>query len=123
VDQDERLGTPQLFAGWAGEDAAAWERAVGTSVTHLSRGNGTVTLIAQEASGVAVHVRYSGTGAVRAHALWEFRTEVTRMTLPAGLTRADLLPAARARRIRQERDRKAKQEARLLAIAHGRTVR
>ena len=112
MDHEQRLANPQLFAVWAGEDVEAWEQAVGTSVTHTSRGPGTVTSVSRDAGDISIHVRYIR--GVHEHALWEFRTEITRMTLPAGLARADLLPAARAHRIQQTIDRRDAQAARLL---------
>lgn len=112
MDHDQRLANPQLFAFWAGEDVEAWEHAVGTSITHISRGPGTVTSVSQDAGNIGIHVGYIQ--GVHEHPLWEFRTEITKMTLPAGLSRADLLPAARAHRIQQTIDRRDAQAARLL---------
>lgn len=119
MEQDFTLSNPQLFAGWAGDDVQAWEQAIGTSVTHLSRGAGTVMQVSREAGIIAIHVRYNGS--VHEHALWEFRTEIRNMTLPPGLTRTDLLPAARERRKQQAIDRRAAQEARLISIRQRRT--
>lgn len=120
MNEDHRLGTPQLFAGWAGDDVVSWEQAVGTSVIHLSRGAGTVTQISREVGNIVIHVRYDG--AVHAHALWEFRTEIRNMTLPPGLTRSDMLPAARERLKQQAADRRAAQEARLILIRQKRRI-
>jgi hypothetical protein len=114
MDQDQRLGNPQLFAAWAGEEMQAWEQLAGVSVTHTSRGRGTVAHVSQDMGYITIHVRYNG--AVREHPLWEFRTEIMNMTLPAGLTRADLLPAARARRVLETEAKRSAQEARM-AIA------
>lgn len=109
VDEERRLSTSKLFAGWAGDDFPSWEQAVGASVTHLSRGDGQVTNVSQEAGIIAVHVQYARD--THSHALWEFRTELTHMTLPAGLARADLIPRAKARRLRQEREKRAEHAA------------
>lgn len=120
MDQIHRLANPQLFASWAGDDFHAWEQAIGTSVTHLSRGSGTVTHVSREMGSIVIHVRYGG--AVHEHALWEFRTEVTSMTLPAGVARADLFPAARAQSILQEKARRTAQEARLVLARERRRI-
>jgi hypothetical protein len=120
VDQAQALSNSQLFAGWAGEDVQSWEQAVGTSVIHVSRGAGTVSHVSREAGTIAVHVQY--TRDLHEHALWEFRTEIRNMTLPAGLTRADLLPAARERQQQQAVDRRAAQEARLTQMRQRRSI-
>ncbi len=120
MEQDFTLSNPQLFAGWAGDDVQAWEQAIGTSVTHLSRGNGTVMQVVREAGNIAIHIRYNGT--IHEHPLWEFRTEIRNMTLPLGLTRTDLLPAARERRKQQTIERRAAQEARLIVMRQRRTI-
>jgi hypothetical protein len=109
MDEERRLSTSKLFAGWAGDDVHSWEQAVGASVTHLSRGDGQVTNVSQEAGIIAVHVQYARDS--RRHALWEFRTELRDMTLPEGLTRADLIPRAKARRLRREQARRAEHAA------------
>ena len=120
MDQAQALSNSQLFAGWAGEDVQSWEQAVGTSVIHVSRGAGTVSHVSREAGNIAVHVQY--TSAIHEHALWEFRTEIKNMTLPSGLTRADLLPAARERQKQQAVDRRAAQEARLILMRQRRSI-
>jgi hypothetical protein len=120
VDQARALSNSQLFAGWAGDDVSSWEQAVGTSVIHVSRGAGTVSHISREAGNIAVHIQY--TRSIHEHALWEFRTEIRNMTLPAGLTRADLLPAARERQKQQAVDRRAAQEARLILMRQRQSV-
>jgi hypothetical protein len=109
MDEERRLSTSKLFAGWAGDDFPSWEQAVGASVTHLSRGDGQVTNVSSEAGIIAVHVQYARDS--RRHALWEFRTELTNMTLPEGLTRTDLIPTAKARRLRREQERRAARAA------------
>ncbi|MGD9889783.1 MAG: hypothetical protein AB7R89_14485 [Dehalococcoidia bacterium] len=120
MDQAQTLSNSQLFASWAGEDVQSWEQAIGTSVTHVSRGAGTVSNVSREAGNIAVHVQY--TRAVHAHALWEFRTEIRNMTLPTGLTRADLLPATRERQKQQAEDKRAAQEARLILMRQRRNI-
>ncbi len=98
MDIEERLSDQQLFARWADEDLASWERAVGMSLTHLSRGAGRIGAVSSAGGVIAVQVDYARSHYV--HATWELRTEFTGMTLPAGITRADLIPGARARRLR-----------------------
>jgi hypothetical protein len=120
VDQAQALSNSQLFAGWAGDDVQSWEQAVGTAVIHVSRGAGTVSHVSREAGNIAVHVKY--TSAVHEHALWEFRTEIKNMALPNGLTRADLLPAARERQKQQAEDRRTAQEARLILMRQRRSI-
>jgi hypothetical protein len=104
MDDERRLSTSKLFASWAGEDFHSWQQAVGASVTHLSRGSGQVTSVSQEAGIVSVHVRYLR--ADRSHPLWEFRTELTNMTLPEGLTRDDLIPTVKAQRLLKEQEKR-----------------
>jgi hypothetical protein len=104
MDEERRLSTSKLFANWAGEDFPSWQQAIGASVTHLSRGNGHVTDVSREAGIISVHVQYLRDS--RSHALWEFRTELTTMTLPAGLAREDLIPTVRARRLLQEEEKR-----------------
>jgi hypothetical protein len=117
VDEEQRLSDPQLFARWAREDVDAWRQAINLSVTHLSRGTGQVIDVSQEEGGLSVHVQYARSG--RKHPLWEMRTEFTRMTLPEGLTRADLIPTIKARRLLQERAKQADREA-FASNGHGR---
>jgi hypothetical protein len=105
MDEEYRMSGPLLFARWAGEDFQSWYQAIGVSVTHLSRGNGRVTNVSQEGGTVFVHVQYAKEG--RVHALWEFRTELTHMSLPDGLTRDDMITPVRARRLLQEQATKA----------------
>ena len=100
MDEEHRLSNPRLFARWAREDFSSWQHAIGTSVTHLSRGDGRVTNVSQEAGQVSIRVQYAN--AAREHPLWEFRTEFTHMTLPEGVTRGDFIPTVRARRLLQE---------------------
>lgn len=102
MDEERRLSNVQLFASWAGEDFDAWQRATGASVTHLSRGNGQVTNVSQDAGIIAIQVQYERSA--RGHALWEFRTEFIAMTFAEGLTRADLIPTVEARRLRREQE-------------------
>ena len=102
MDDERRLSNVQLFARWAGEDLDRWQQATGAFVTHLSRGDGQVTNVSQDAGLIAIQVQYER--AARGHALWEFRTEFIAMTYPAGLTRADLIPAVTARRQRHEHE-------------------
>ena len=109
MDEERRLAIPQLFARWAREEFPAWRQAIGASVTHLSRGDGRVTDVSQEAGSIAVHVRYAR--AERRHPLWEFRTELMRMTLPTGLSRDDLMSTVTARRLRRAQDKKADRAA------------
>ena len=104
MDQEQRMTDQQLFARWAGDDLPSWERAIGMTMTHLSRGDGLVRRVTREAGQVAVEVEYGRSN--RTHAPWELRTEFTRMTLPEGLVRADLIPGARARRLLREQDRR-----------------
>jgi len=99
MDIEQGLTDQRLFARWAGEDFPSWERAVGATVTHLSRGKGTVTGVSRETGTIAVHVAYERSQ--YAHATWELRTEFTRMTLPEGLTRAEITPGARAWRLQE----------------------
>ena len=109
MDEERRLSTPKLFASWAGEDLHCWQQAIGASVTHLSRGVGQVTDVSLEAGSITVTVRYLL--AERRHALWEFRTELTHMTLPEGLTRDDLIPMAKVQRLRREQEQRAELDA------------
>jgi hypothetical protein len=110
MDEERRFSTVELFASWAREDFNLWHQAIGTSVTHLSRGDGHITDVTQDAGAVTVHIHYAH--GERAHPLWEFRTEVTHMTLPVGLLRDDLLATVTARRLVQERSKQATREAR-----------
>lgn len=114
MDEERRLANPQLFAAWAGEEAASWEQAIGMSVTHLSRGQGRIVEVSQTGGVIAIHVQYART--IHDHALWEFRTEVREMTLPPGCTRAGLAPAARARRLLLDEGRRERHEAALPAV-------
>lgn len=100
MDVEQQLTNQQLFALWADGDIASWERVVGVSLTHLSRGVGRVTSVSQTAGEVSIHVQYFR--AQREHPLWEFRTEFIRMTLPDGLTREEMIPVVKARRLRRE---------------------
>src|SRR5215207_6743576 len=100
MDDERRLSNSQLFARWAGEDFASWERATGASVTHLSRGVGQVTGVSRDAGIITINVQYDRSA--RGLALWEFRTELIGMTYPAGLTRDELSPPVKARRLLQE---------------------
>ena len=100
MDIEHRLSNSQLFARWAGEDFPSWERATGASVTHLSRGVGRVTSVSQDAGIISINVQYDRSA--RGHALWEFRTELIGMTYPEGLTRDELSPPVKARRLLQE---------------------
>jgi hypothetical protein len=109
LDDERRLSTSKLFASWAGEDFHSWQQAVGAAVTHLSRGTGHVINVSQEAGVVSVNVRYLR--ADRSHPLWEFRTELTTMTLPNGLTRDDLIPTVKARRLLKEQEKRAERVA------------
>lgn len=110
VYEEDRLSNRELFASWAGEDFHSWQKAIGASVTHLSRGDGHVTNVSQEGGSVSIHVRYARSD--RVHPLWEFRTELTSMTLPAGLTRDDFVPTVKARRLLREQGQKAARAAR-----------
>ena len=105
MDEERRLSIPQLFARWAHDDVHSWQQAVGVSVTHLSRGDGHVTDVSQEAGIISIHVQYARGN--RGHPLWEFRTELIGMTLPAGLTRDDLIPAVKERRLLREQEQRA----------------
>ncbi|MGH2583487.1 MAG: hypothetical protein ACRDJE_01080, partial [Dehalococcoidia bacterium] len=87
----------------------AWRQGIGMSVTHLSRGEGSITNGSQEAGFVTIHVHYARLQ--REHPLWEFRTEVRSMTLPEGLTREDLIVAVKARQLLQDQEEKADREA------------
>jgi hypothetical protein len=89
VQQTNRLTNLQLYARWARDDATAWQRLLGTRVTHLSRGDGEVTDVSADADAVTVLVQY--TRGHRRHPLWEFRTEIIRLALPVGLTRDELI--------------------------------
>lgn len=109
MDEERRISTPRLFASWAQEDFASWHRAIGASVTHLSRGDGRVVNVSQVGGDISVHVQYAGTG--REHRLWEFRTELTHMILADGMTRNDLIPVVKARRLLQEQQKKANRAA------------
>jgi len=109
VNQEYRLSNPQLFARWAGEDFDAWRQVIGMSVTHLSRGKGSVIDVSQEAGIVSIHVHYARFQ--HEHPLWEFRTEVRSMTLPEGLTRDDLIMAVKARQLLQEQEIQVDREA------------
>ena len=100
MDDERRLANSNLFASWAGDDFASWERAVGASVTHLSRGTGQVTGVTRDGGVISIHVQYGRSEYV--HALWEFRTELISMTYPAGVTREELSEPVRARRLRHE---------------------
>jgi hypothetical protein len=102
VDEDYRLSIPKLFARWAGEDFHSWQEAIGVSVTHLSRGNGRVTDVSQEAGNISIHIQYAR--AVREHPLCEFRTEFIQMTLPTALTRDDVIATLKERRLLHEQD-------------------
>ena len=115
MDEERRLSNARLFASWAGEDFGAWQRATGASVTHLSRGNGQVTNVSQDAGHIAIHVHYERSD--RGHALWEFRTEFIDMTYQAGLTREDLLPTVEARRLLREHEAQTALLARRSAAA------
>src|SRR5438045_212534 len=75
MDIEQGLTDQRLFARWAGEDLPSWERAVGATVTHLSRGKGVVTSIVRESGAIAVHVAYDRSQFV--HRTWELRTEFT----------------------------------------------
>ena len=103
MDEERRLSTPKLFARWAREDFPSWQQAIGATVTHVSRGDGHVTNVTQEAGTVSIHVHYAR--ADREHPLWEFRTELMSMTLPAGVTRDDMIPTVRARRLLREQEK------------------
>ena len=118
MNDEHRLSTPRLFARWAGEDFHSWQQAIGASVTHLSRGDGRVTNVSQEAGVVSIHVQY--VGADREHPAWEFRTEFTNMTFPEGLTREDLIPTVKARRLLREHVPKAMREAFFFGSGRGR---
>lgn len=109
MGDEHRLANPQLFAGWAGEDFGSWEQAIGTSVTHVSRGRGQIINVTREAGVISVHVQYARS--VREHATWEIRTEIRDMTLPLGYTRDQLIPAARAQRILHEQGKQARHAA------------
>jgi hypothetical protein len=109
MDEEGRISTPRLFASWAQEDFASWHRAIGATVTHLSRGDGRIVNVSQAGSIISIHVQYAGAG--REHALWEFRTELTHMTLADGMTRNDLIPVVKARRLLQEQQKKANRAA------------
>ena len=109
MDEEHRLSNPKLFAKWAHEDFPAWRQLIGVAVTHLSRGDGQVTDVSREAGSVSIQVQYARSE--RSHALWEFRTEFTDMTLPQGLTRADLIAPVKAQRLLQEQARKASRTA------------
>lgn len=100
MDDERRLANSHLFASWAGDDFSSWQRAVGASVTHLSHGVGQVTSVTRDRGVISIHVQYGRSE--RGHALWEFRTELISMTYPAGLTRDDLSPPVKARRLLQE---------------------
>lgn len=104
MNEEFRLSNPRLFARWAGEDLESWQQAVGVSVTHLSRGDGRVTKILQDAGVISIHVQYAQ--ADHQHPTWEFRTEFTNMTLPEGLSRDEVIPAVKARRLAQEQEEK-----------------
>jgi len=119
VDEEHRLSNRQLFASWAREDFHSWQQAIGASVTHLSRGDGQVTNVSQEAGIVSIQIHYAQGN--REHPLWEFRTELTNMTFPKGLTRDDFIPTVKARRLLQEQHEKADREARS-ANRHRRNV-
>jgi hypothetical protein len=110
VDEEYRLSIPKLFARWADEDFHAWEQAIGTSVTHLSRGNGRVADVTREGGIITVHVQYAK--AVRGHPLCELRTEFTQMTLPAGLTRDGVIATVKARRLFHEHEADTIRQAR-----------
>ncbi len=102
MDDERRLSNAQLFARWAGEDLGCWHQATGAFVTHLSRGDGQVTSVSQDAGAIEVQVQYARSA--RGHALWEFRTEFIDMALPEGFSRADLVPIVNARRLRHEHE-------------------
>lgn len=108
MDDERRLSNSQLFARWAGEDIASWQRATGASVTHLSRGVGQVTSVSQDAGIISVNVQYERSA--RGLALWEFRTELIAMTYPVGVTRDELSPPVKARRLLQEQAARAQRE-------------
>ena len=105
MDAESRLTNHQLFARWARQDIHAWQRAVGADITHLSRGDGRVTAVSREQGEVSVHVQYAR--AQHEHPLWEFRTEIHRMTYPEGLTRAEMIPAVREQRLQDEEDKRS----------------
>ena len=109
MDEENRLSNPKLFAKWAREDFPSWQQLTGVSVTHLSRGDGQVTDVSREAGSVSIQVQYAH--AARSHALWEFRTEITDMTLPHGLTHGDLIAPVKAQRLLQEQARKTSSTA------------
>ncbi len=109
MDEEQRLSSVELFASWASDVFDAWHQAIGATVTHLSRGAGHITDVTQDAGDVTVHVHYARGD--RGHPLWEFRTEVTHIVLPAGLLRDDLRATVKARRLVQERSKQATQEA------------
>ena len=109
MDQERHLSTSKLFGLWAGDELHSWERAVGATVTHLSRGKGQVTGVSRAPGGVAIHVQYLG--AAHDHAPWEFRTELTAMTLPDGLTREQLIPPVKTQRLDRERETRLASEA------------